>query len=538
LSNGRKADYLKTLLPRYPDKAKKASIGFLADTAEDMKVRAAAMKGCFFSGSEEAKAMRAKYPDVMAKFGPGDFMNVIRTAASNGDFKLQREMTGYWKAAKGVYSYEALRLELQLYAAVGTPAEINDLIANAESCGKLKDAERLNFIFSAKAILLNDKEGEFTKFFNGYPFPANVSGKEKNDILIDAGRYAMNARKYVIAEESCKVRDAMFKPEPKKTYVIGFCDKPISGISDFLRNAADAQVQKLDRKYGGNMDFLVTDVSTGDRAADIGSAQKKASAKSSDMMIACDKFGVHLLFKIYDDKAAEIEAGTIGADSFEMYFSPGVDQPYYCFLPNVVDGSCGIWNSTYANAQWTRINDKSSKEFRTERIYTDDGYYMYIFVTWKVFYDKLPDAGDIWNFENIHWSRFGGYSWNGIKTIHGRSTWRNLQFKISPEQMLEIKRDIIFEAKRIYQSEKRTTGKKHGVIEMWKADDVLGDPKFYEEQVKPMVDKLDSYLADVTPNMSAETIEKVYREAVPGWMNIRYSISEIRKDYLENGFTR
>ena len=181
-----------------------------------------------------------------------------------------------------------------------------------------------------------------------------------------------------------------------------------------------------------------------------------------------------------------------------------------------------------------------------ERTFTEKGYVLYMFLSWEPFYDKLPDPGDVWDFENVHWSRFGGYSWNGLKTIHGRSTWGHLRFRISPEQMLKIKRKLIYSAKRAYQAEKSTNAGIHDnreinwtteMIDRWKNDKVLGDPVFYKKSVEPLVQKLDAGVGRVKADMTPETINELYRDFVPGWNEIRYRIGELRTRYIEKSLT-
>lgn len=151
---------------------------------------------------------------------------------------------------------------------------------------------------------------------------------------------------------------------------------------------------------------------------------------------------------------------------------------------------------------------------------------------WRVMY-SLKGAAIARDYENIHWSRFGGHSWNGIKTIHGRSSWGKLAFEISGDQMRRIKRNLIAKARKAYLQEKRTTHTYHGEVDRWAKDRYAGDPDFYKAKVAPLIRQLDSYLPLVTVGMDDATVDKLFHEAVPGWFEIRFKISELRKDYLE-----
>ena len=223
-----------------------------------------------------------------------------------------------------------------------------------------------------------------------------------------------------------------------------------------------------------------------------------------------------------------------------MYFAPGDNQPYYCPLPDMSNTAASIWNSSYNHRQWRQLDQhgKTNFDIKTEKVYTEDGYIVYMFVAWDKFYDKLPEKGDTWDFENVHWSRFGGNSWNGLKTIHGRSTWGKLAFDISDDQMLQIKRNLIIKARQAYLKEKRTSGRYHGAIDRWANDKYVGDPAFYNEKVAPLIQKLDSYLPLVTADMSDETVDKLFFEAVPAWNEIRYTIEDLRREYLEEKLSK
>jgi len=533
---GDKAGALNTMASRWPDKAKAWADRVIPDEKEKIDFRRFCIKKYYFGNNPAALAMQKKYPDLAKFDNPGDFVYGARNAITMADYGKLQWMIDGWKRTAPKPNFERVEMKLQMYAVARDNAKLNELAKYVAEQKEFNDDQKRLVAFCAGALCLPDKKGEIERYSKDFP-EKKLTGAQRAALLKRTAVLALNARKFVLSEDAYKLREALFKPEPKKLYTLKFSDTPIFGYAGFMQVAGNAEKQYLDRKFGGNMDFLVTDVSTGSRSDAIGK-DKKETYRPTVMQAACDENGIHLLFTAFDPKTRDIEAGTAGAGSFEMYFSPGEDQPYYCFLPNLTTGTNHIWDSTYTNPQFRRIdNGRKKQQIRSERTFTKDGYVLYMFISWEPFYDKLPDPGDRWDFENVHWSRFGGYSWNGIKTVHGRSTWGKLTFRITPEQMLKIKRKIIYAAKRNYQAEKVTNASVHGVIDIWKKDPVLGDPDFYKKEVDPLVRQLDSRIGDVKADMTPETIDTLYRDFVPGWFEIRYKIGELRTRYLENSFT-
>lgn len=532
-------DAISVLAKRFPDKAEALAEKYVTDLKQPEKYRAAAFN-FFLDGKEKSRAMRKKYPDLPGKVYLNNLYYAARSAVCNGEYDVAVEMLGlYGKYTGNSKLNEPEFLQVTLFSYAGM-RDTGKLIARLDELLKAPHAkaavkQTMDFIRGTFALLPG--KGTFNTYYQGFKFSPDMTPKKRAELLLFAARLMMNARQYDMAEEIHKTYKGLYVAEPKKKYQVNFSDTPIRGLEGFLTMKQQPEKQLMDRKFGGNMDFLVTDVSTGDRAAGIGSASSK-NARPTEMQIACDEYGVHFLFSAYDETARAIQAGLGSAGSYEMYLAPGINQPYFCFLPNLNTGVNSIWDTTYSNIQWHRLDTGSKAlDLKSEQEYTADGYRLYMFLRWEKFYDKLPEAGDLWEFENIHWSRFGGYSWNGIKTIHGRSTWGHLIFNIKPEQLTKIRRHIVFAARKAYNTEKSTSGRGHGVIDRWKNDTVLGDPAFFKLKVEPVTNKLDDALKEVKVDMDDATVNRLFREAVPGWFGIRFIISDLRRQYLEEKFS-
>lgn len=361
----------------------------------------------------------------------------------------------------------------------------------------------------------------------------NLSADEHQDALLRAGRTAMIANCFESARVVGVHYDSLFVPEPTKTYTVPFMPKAPASIdgflaSDFVANPARRGV--FDRKFGGNLELVVaTDASTGDRG-DVSMTEGATGDTDTAFMAVCDADGIHIFYDAKDDRAPDVEAGLLRGGSFEGYIAAGERAPHTCFLVNLQTGKVTLWNSAYATEQHTPI-EADSPAFRTEFRHTQDSHLLYLFFDWELFHDKLPsDESDFWLFETARWARGGRVTWNGLKTVHGRSSFGHLRFDLSDADQRAIKHKLIYKAYANYTAEKNPrTG---GFIDFY-ADKDYSDPAFYEAEVAPLIERLDAYGQRVSATMSDVEVDTLFAEAVPQWMNIRYRIGDLRRAFLE-----
>ncbi len=551
---GNPAKEMDTYAQRYPEKAKALAKKALEDEKQPEDVRAYAL-GYFLGSTPEDRALRAKYASLLKRVDYRKVTESMKRGAAGNDTAHVQEMYDICRlSANHSLDSDCAWMLMQVYAVTGAFDKAVELaadpaIASDSSASKVELADRPVIIFCAKMLKeVADKPGSFKKFYEAYKFPAGMTKKEISNTLLKASSLAINAKKFAVGKEAHAAYDSLFKPEPKKTYAVKFTDAPVRNMNGFLALKNEPERQIMDRKYGGNMEFLTTDVATGDRGTAIGPgenflAEAISGAKvtkdevyvPTDMQVVCDEYGLHFMFTSHDSKAREIESGLVSGGAYEMYVSPGENQPHLCYLPDMNTGlNSFLWNGSYKTAQWRGAEPGVKRiDVRDEHMFMDNGYRHYMYLSWERFYDKLPERGDCWLFENIHWSRFGGTSWNGTKSIHGRSTWGNLVFDISDSQMAKIKRHIVFAARKAYLEEKVTNGQHHGSIDRMQNDTHAGDPVFFAERAKPLIDKLDSYLPMVKPDMDDATVNTIFHEAVPGWFEISFMLADLHRRYLE-----
>ncbi len=432
----------------------------------------------------------------------------------------------------GIYGVNAL-------AGMGETAQAAARADRLAQDGRLAPRQRFTFALIQALLAAPEKAAETratvaaveTAFARELPDPA-----ARLEALLRAGRTMMIARRFETARAVGEIHDARFVPEPPKTYTVGFLPQAPTGIDGFLASGLvrdPARRARLDRKFGGNLELVAaTDAATGDRG-DIALVEGAKGDTETGYYAVCDADGIHLFFEALDDQAPEVEAGLLRGGSFEGYLAAGARAPHTCFLVNLQTGKVTFWNAAYATDQHTPITTESAG-FRSEFRHTDRAHLLYLFFDWAFFHDKLPGADDEWLFEVGRWARGGRVTWNGLKTVHGRSSFGRWRFQLDDADRLAIKRKLVFKAWARYTEEKNPRA--GGLVDFY-TDKDYSDPVFHAEVLAPYLARLDAYGKRVAAAMPADETETLFAEAVPHWMNIRYRLGDLRRDHLERKLT-
>lgn len=464
------------------------------------------------------------------RFGP------LWTAVMNGDYAKGAQLAELARSYDTEKDkYQTVFFQIRSYYGLHRDKDAAALAKQYASFEKFSAQERLIL-----ALLAEMNQPDYAKHIDAllkkFPVSKDLTAKARSQALLQAGKVAMTAEKESAAVALDAAYQKLFAPEPTKEFVIRFAEEPVFGISDFLKMKDQPHPQLMDRKYGGNMDFLTTDVSTGDRTGNMGSGK---ILNYNKFYAFCDENGLHLIFAIPAADPLAAMSGLAPSGSFEMYLAPGKLQPHNCFLIDIGKSVNHVYSTIYNNPMYHRIRENNPDDIRTEARAGEKCVWQYLFLDWNNYYNCLPENNTEWDFENLHWASFmGGYGWNGAKSIHGHSTWGRLKFKLTKAQEAKIRFHVLTRAKSFYEMEKRFISRNFdepmpGAIKHWE-DPVLGDPVFNETKIKPLIAKLDSYLPMVKTGMSDEEIRKVYNEAVPGWYNIIYTINGLRANYLQD----
>ena len=523
------------------------ALKMIADESVELSTRKELFK-LFLNNNPDDAAVRAKhaglYADKDLTIAPNQFNGKVGNGAGNdnspgvGSYNYVLELLDYGANTKS-WSVKAPYILLKVKALAGLNRE-------KEACSVIADYlelpaaqatafERHLLRLTAAVLELPDKAGvarpaidAANKASKEYP---DLSSEERINVLVNLASIVSHSRKNDLARDIYACYEAAFVQQPRKSVKAMFFDEPVSSLDTFLKVRDRLQPELMDRKFKGNLEMIV--------ATDIGSGSERAAALSATdklddtgkLYVLCDEEGVRFFFDIPDANGLALGAGLAGkTHTFELYFAPGWNQPYFSAGVRYGGPRRGwIYQTTYNNLLQQRF-DESSGDYKTDVRYYANGFYASFFFDWDTMFDKLPDSPEkFFEFDNIDWSPNGGFAWSTRLNVHSRLEWGRVYFELTPEQLNRIKRRIIFKARRDYIAER---DRPNGPVDLWK-DQILGDPSFYNAKVQPLVEKLNSFLADVDLTMDAAAIDRVWREAVPGWKRLRYFVSTLRAECIE-----
>jgi len=279
--------------------------------------------------------------------------------------------------------------------------------------------------------------------------------------------------------------------------------------------------------------MLATDVSTGDRGA-VG-AGGIDPAKVPRLDVLCDDWGVHVRIDIPNADARKIETGLVGGPSVEGYIAPGEDAPYFCNFSSLRPGGLDFFNTAYDGRGHRRARKANVANYRQDVAYTDDTVTLYIALSWNLYPTRIPADGTVWDFEQVLWDKVS-YTWNGVENIHGRSTWGQLKFELPDSARASILRKRLCKAVAAYKNESYSREMHEGVLDHW-ADAVVGDLRFYTEEVKPIVDELDAAAKLITSEMDDKTTLALAAKYLVRFEDLRSEIDLRRAAYLKRNHT-
>lgn len=361
-----------------------------------------------------------------------------------------------------------------------------------------------------------------------------LANKEEYGVVRSVTRQCLVWGKTAEAEKYAAEYQKYFAMPEKRSLKVDYFEKPIYSVAEWREIYDDLEKQYCNIPYRGALDFFETDVATGTRNVTFDPTEKPLG--TTEITAAADRYGVHVFLRIEAENAREVEQGFAKAVSPECYFAPGHNQPYICFGPDPVGKSCWTFHTTYNNKGSTRLNEKQpARSYRIEYAFSDTDYVIHIFFGWETHYNKLPENGSEYLFEAIVWTPAGGMTWGGSQGPHGVSDWGRLRFDLDKDQLNEIRREIIFKTFRTYKNVNYggVGGLGEDVFTVW-GTDVIGEPAFYEQYLKPLQEKLEKYAKMVKKDMTDAEVEEVYVNAIPLMKGLRYEVEELRRKYLED----
>lgn len=228
-----------------------------------------------------------------------------------------------------------------------------------------------------------------------------------------------------------------------------------------------------------------------------------------------DLDGVHIFARCDDPEIDEVKKGKRkNAGSLELFFEPGDHEvPYHSIffeeLPSLKDSADVVW--AMPGRRFRRSTDFIAKD----AVLTKDGVVAHVYIPWIGCYDTLPFDGRHWILGLYRWHPGGGQCLGGM--VHALGRGLKLDFPFDAATIKSLKSRIAATAFNRYVQQRDDKG---DFIQRWD-DELLGDPAFFAQEVKPLLERLDK---------AGETLDE---STVSSWAEIRYEISGRRAKYLK-----
>lgn len=227
-----------------------------------------------------------------------------------------------------------------------------------------------------------------------------------------------------------------------------------------------------------------------------------------------DSEGLHIFIRCDDPEIDDVKTGKRkNAGGLEIFFEPGDHEfPYHSIFFTDLPGTGDPHDSDWAlpDRKFRRSKDCIFKD----AVFTKCGMVAHIYMPWIGFYDALPFDGRYWTLGVYRYLPKGLICTGGAVHALGRGLKLEFQFTKSQKEML--KKRITLTAYNRYANQRNDDG---DFILRWN-DKLLGDTEFFDSELKPLLERLDK---------AGETLEQ---GETAKWAEIRYEISDRRKDYL------
>ena len=421
-----------------------------------------------------------------------------------------------------IRKFEEYRSALYLAHLSGNPETVDAIVrAVGENASKFKTNEVFGIRFAADVLRLKGPQDELVARVGGIAAKhgAGVSIKDRVAALDQVASVALRDGNEALVRALWAWRKSLLKPEVRKHYAVKWTDRPILGPESW--DGLAVEEAKLDRKYQGALEFLVTDISTGNRGVDSSTAQGEEDTPLTFAVVA-DAWGLHFRFIDGSENADRIGLGEMSDGCYEMYLAPDGSVPHSCLLWDVgADKTCSSWNCGYERDGYRRIDCKDLSKMRSRLVFREGRIEGYLDLSWANWYSRIPTDSDEWEFEVLRWGKHSG-AWNGTKSIHGRSTWGRLDFAFTAAQRAAIYRRLLSYAKN---------GCRWNRISQYWSDPELGDPAFYASEVAPEETRLEESCKSLSADADDETILKTAPWLVPQLVDFRYLVDRKRVRY-------
>ena len=437
---------------------------------------------------------------------------------SRGDWEKVEEIFTIFGGAKDLATPQRQRMRIFALAADGKREKALEVIATNLVSTALKPMDRAKLEISRALLTGGDVEKVIAA--------ADVEQKDRLELTLTAARQALVWGYGDVAERLSAKYVSNFVDFPQRTMKVAYSKTPIESIADWRKLRGGLDRQLCDRKFGFNLDDLVTDVATGRKAVE--KTEHDSQDVQMEISAVCDTKGLHLFLCVEDPNARLVESGFAGGMGNELYFAAGKYEPYICFGTNPRTGVDFCFQTSYDSKSHRRVFLKGpeNRVNRFDSSFTDTDYVQHIFLAWDSFYLKMPQNGTKWRFECIAFGPKGTFSLGGSEGMHNSSKWCDLEFQLAKDDVTAIRRAMLYRHAKGWANVGRLDR-----FDKW-ADVEIGDPEFYNEVLKPLEAELKGYAKEVKPDMSDADVNRVFEKALPRWMGLSHEIDELRREWL------
>ena len=357
---------------------------------------------------------------------------------------------------------------------------------------------------------------------------AGVTPEQKYAAYNEVAQAMTHLREYELVRAFIGLADGAVPARPKKSVRCRYMRNPPLGaagwlLSDFIKDPANKETRFHD--YNQKAADRLFAETTAERSAGNDDSKKRYFLDNTGFTMVYNETGWHIFVLCGDRDIQDKILDNEGAGALEMFYTPGLKgEGYRQWIIAQPSGKVDHyeWNSPH------RRHRRLEGYFRSETVVSGESIGTYIFIPWEVTYDRLPFAGQVWRFGCIRWSPAGGLTWGG--KVHETGGWGQVEFDApTPEQVQVIRKSI---ARKAYAKYRKMRGT---LAARWQ-DEVTGDPDFFDQKLKAVIEQLDAQGARLRDHRSLSRldVDELFADAVPDWMEFAYVVSELRRAYLED----
>lgn len=455
--------------------------------------------------------------ETVEKNKPGDvnfYRNNAETSFNYGDFAFAE---GQIKKALELNPARCVDTAVMIYLHKKDAKKVSEIIANEI---KDKDAEKTRHWRMVDYFNKGGKCKGFDKEFAG----DKLTSPQKMVGLRNVSEIMFRATRFDICQEIYDyIQKEMFiSLEPPK-HTATFVKNTPKTADGFARTPYYNEWDKMAtgfRPYGDCP--AVSPVRDATRFLKDAVQPQCDPAFKTGVRVLYDVQGVHIFVRCNDPAIMEVVEGKRTGGALECTFRPNPDAPYnmwfFSKLPSNYDGIDLDFASPSPRYKLTKDN------FQTDAAITEDGIVAHTYIPWFAFYNDLPTGNKVWYYGMQRYCKGGTQTLSG--QVHELARMLNISFNFTPALEKEIKMSLCRTAFNKF--------KNNGSVSVWANDSELGDPKFYEQELKPLIEELNE--AGKLLNDPNADVDKIFKEYAPRWAEFNYTIDAKRKDYLRKQF--